>query len=128
MPEAAGEVVDRVAHSRIVAHGGANPVDGMQHGAVVASTDTAADLREAVLGELAGQVHGHLSRGGDGRPAVARQEGLAFDAELLRGGVDDLRDAAGVRRAVLTKAPQYVPDQSGSGLLALQRGVGDDAD
>ena len=63
---------------------------------MVAAADAAADLGQAVVGQLAREVHGDLAGDGHGGPPVAGQERLSFDPELLGGGVEDLGDAAGV--------------------------------
>ena len=41
-------------------------VDRVQDGGVVLAAEGAADLGQGGVGELAGEVHGHLPREGDG--------------------------------------------------------------
>ena len=49
-------------------------------------------------------------------------------AELLRGRVEDLGQAAGIGGGVVAEAAQHMANEAGRGLLALERGVGDHAD
>ena len=88
--ELSAQVVDGGAEGWIGQHGRVDAVDRVDHGGVVATADAAADLGEAVVGELAREVHGDLAGGGHGRAAVAGDEGASFDPELSSGGVEDV--------------------------------------
>ena len=60
--EPLAQVVNGLSDGWILADGQTDPVDGVEHGGVVAVTDAAPDLGKAVACELAGQVHGDLPR------------------------------------------------------------------
>ena len=76
----------------------ADAVDGVDDGGMVAPTHAAADLGEAVVGELAREVHGDLAGGGHGGAPVAGHEGGSFDPELSGGRVEDVARSRRARR------------------------------
>ena len=100
--------------------GGAHAVHGVQNGGVIAPADAAPDLRKTVLGELAGEVHRDLTGRCDGRAAIARQERGSLDPELLRCGVEDLPDAAGILGGVLAEPVQNVTYEHRRSRFALE--------
>ena len=104
-------------------------VHGVEHGGVVAPADAAPDLGQAVLGELARQVHRHLAGDGHRGPAVAGEQRVALARRTP--APPRRRSPRGRRRRATCPRPAGAARGArapGVGSLALQRRVGHHAD
>ena len=80
-------------HFRVRLLGVADLGAGVHDGGVVASAQVSADFFEAVLGEVAGQIHADLTRLGDALAPPLTLEIRQTDVEVMGDGVDDVGDA-----------------------------------
>ena len=94
------------SHSGVGAHGAADPLEGVQHRRVVAAADPTADLGQALLGQLTGEVHGDLAGEGHGRPAVAREHRprCTPNSSAAASRISDRPLASGAARAEAARA------------------------
>src|SRR5262245_41783685 len=89
------ELRDLVVDLPALLHQGADLLDRVDHGGVVAVAELAGDGRVAEVGELAEDVHAHLP-GGHERPAAALTGDLVdAEGELLGGPLQDERRGDG---------------------------------
>src|SRR5580693_3304686 len=65
---------------------------GVQHSRMVAPAELSSNLGERLVGELACEVHGHLSGPSDTGCACGGEQLIGGHPELLAGGGLDLRD------------------------------------
>src|SRR5437762_3463532 len=100
----------------------------MKDRGVVAAAEASPDRRQALLGELAREVHGHLAGKGNAWAAVLCEEGVSGDAELGCRGVLDRLERAARWAGQRVERGEYVPCELRARILALERGEGDHTD
>ena len=90
--EASPQVFHSIPRPRVLGDARLGAPPGMKHGGVVTAAETPADRRQRLVCELAGEVHGHLSRPGYTCCARGGEELVGREAELLAGGRLNLID------------------------------------
>src|SRR5689334_3985715 len=86
------EFLDLVLEAGVAAEFALDFADRVQHRGVIASAEAAADLRQAALRELLGQIHADLARPHH-RAVTALREDVAFrDAVVARDDAQDVLD------------------------------------
>src|SRR3954470_20131118 len=96
----------------------------VEDGGVIAATEARADRREALLGELARQVHRHLAGERDSGPTIVGEECLARETELRSCRLLDGFERAACRRAEWIQRLEDVAGELGGGVGARDRGKG----